>query len=106
MSFDFYSTELSQSSHQLLSMSNLFRSNIGISFLAESLRQNAIVRYSMCRNLLILQRILIDSSDLQCNTLEVIRSRCMPETEIFLQSYYVMVWMCETAAVPPSPAAL
>lgn len=99
-------TELLHTSSQLLNVGNLFRSHIGISFLAESLRQNTIVRYSLCRNLLILQAILIESSDLQCNTIEVIRSRCMPETEIFLQSYYVMVWICETAAVPPTSATL
>lgn len=74
--------------------------------MAESLRQNTIVRYSLCRNLLILQNILTDSDDLQCDTKEIIRSKCMPETEVFVHAYYVMVWICETATVSPSAAAL
>lgn len=98
--------EVSQTSRMLLNIGHLFRSTTGISLLAETLRQISIIRYSLCRNLLILQHILIDSSDFQRDTIEIIRSRCMPETVVFLQAYYVMVWICETSEVSPSSAAL
>lgn len=98
--------EVSQNSRLLLNVGHLFKSNTGISLLAESLRQISIIRYSLCRNLLILQHILIDSSDLQRDAVEIIRSRCMPETVVFLQAYYVMVWICETSEISPSSAAL
>lgn len=90
----------------LLSIGHLFLSNAGISLVAESLRQMSIIRFSLCRNLLILQHILMESSELQRDTIEIIRSECMPETVIFVQAYYLMVWICETTEAPPSPAAL
>lgn len=99
-------TDLAQTSRLLLSTGHLFQSNAGISLVAESLRQISIIRYSLCRNLLILQHILMDSSDLQRDTVEIIRSGCMPETVVFVQAYYVMVWICETSETPPTPAAL
>lgn len=74
--------------------------------MSESFRQIAIVRYSICRNLLILEHILMDCNDLQRGTVEIIRSRCMPETVVFMQAYYVMVWIAETSEVPPTAAAL
>lgn len=76
----------------------LFGSDIGISVVAESLKQIALIRYSLCRNLLILQHILFDTFDISCNVLEVIRSQCMPDTVVFVQAYYVMMWMSETPA--------
>lgn len=53
-------------------------------------------RYSLCRNLLILQQILIEKFDLPCHLLEDVRSSCMPNTVVFVQAYFVMVWICET----------
>lgn len=53
-------------------------------------------RYSMCRNLLVLQQILIDKFDLSCDVMEEVRSNCMPNTVVYVQAYYVMVWLCET----------
>lgn len=76
----------------------LFGSDIGISVVSESLRQISLIRYSLCRNLLILQHILFDTFDIPCNVLEVIRSQCMPDTVVFVQAYYVMMWMSETPA--------
>ncbi|XP_037026302.1 nuclear pore complex protein Nup160 homolog isoform X2 [Bradysia coprophila] len=76
----------------------LFGSDIGISVVSESLRQIALIRYSLCRNLLILQHILFDTFDIPCNVLEVIRSQCMPDTMVYVQAYYVMMWMSETPA--------
>lgn len=48
----------------------------------------------------------MDSIDLQRATVEIIRSRCMPETVVFMQAYYVMVWIAETSETRPTPAAL
>lgn len=45
---------------------------------------------------MILQQILIEKSDLPCHLLEDIRSSCMPNTVVFVQAYFVMVWICET----------
>lgn len=85
----------------------IFGSDIGISVVAESLRQIALIRYSLSRNLLILQHILFDTYDIPCNVLEVIRSQCMPDTVVFVQAYYVMMWMSETPAQSgPSTASL
>lgn len=99
-------SEINQTSRLFLSLGQLFRSNAGISIVAESVRQIAIVNFSLCRNLLILQQILMSSNDLPRDALEIVRSRCMPETVVFVQAYFVMVWICETSEVAPSPAAL
>lgn len=48
----------------------------------------------------------MDSIDLQRDTIEIIRSQNMPETVVFMQAYYVMVWIAETSEIPPTPAAL
>ncbi|XP_055842239.1 nuclear pore complex protein Nup160 homolog [Episyrphus balteatus] len=87
---------LTQSSRFLLSIGGLFGSHIGISVLSESVRQMSLISFALCRNLLILQQILIDTCSLSPDILETIRSQFMPDTVIFLQSYYVMVWICET----------
>lgn len=95
-------SDVMQTSRGYLSLGHLFRSDTGISLVAESLHQIAVIRYALCRNLLILQQILIDSSDLPIDTLEYIRSNCMPETVVFVQAYYVMVWICETSETLPT----
>lgn len=98
--------DLLQTSHDYLSLGHLFKSDTGISLVSESLHQIAVIRYALCRNLLILQQILCDSSDLPIDTLEYIRSSCMPETVVFIQAYYVMVWICETSEAPPTAGNL
>lgn len=85
-------------------MGNLFGSNYGISVVAESLRQISLIRYSLSRNLLILQQILIETFSLQPSSVEIVRSRCMPETVLFVQAYYVMVWLSETPVNPSASA--
>lgn len=95
-----------QTSRGFLSAGHLFRSDTGISLVSETLHQIAVIRYALCRNLLILQQILIDSSDLPIDTLEYIRSDCMPETVVFVQAYYVMVWICETSETLPTTGNL
>ncbi|XP_055383036.1 nuclear pore complex protein Nup160 homolog [Condylostylus longicornis] len=88
-------SHLAESSRFLFIIGNLFGSNIGISILSESVRQTSLIRYALCRNLLILQQILIDTISLASDVLETIRSKFMPEAVVFVQSYYVMIWICE-----------
>lgn len=95
-----------QTSRHFLSAANLFRSTAGISLIAESLHQIAVIRYVLCRNLLILQEILVKTDEMAADTLEFIRSNCIPETVIFVRAYYVMIWICETAENQPSSGAL
>ncbi|XP_037936413.1 nuclear pore complex protein Nup160 homolog isoform X2 [Teleopsis dalmanni] len=80
----------------LLSIGTLFGSHLGLSILSETVRQIAMIRFAICRNLLILQQVLIDTYILPVDILETLRSQYMPDTIIFLQSYYVMVWISET----------
>lgn len=90
-----------------------FSSVIGTSLVTESVRQIALVRYSLCRNLLFLQQLLTQNPGIMDVTAtEMVRSRCMPDTVIYLQSYYVIVWISEpstittqlrTGAPPPMP---
>ncbi|XP_070491725.1 nuclear pore complex protein Nup160 homolog [Chironomus tepperi] len=83
----------------------LFGGNYGSSLVSETVRQISSSRFAMCRNLLIVQNILIDGFSLNCNEAEIIRSKHIPETVIFLQSYYVMVWIGEDAFAAPQPKA-
>lgn len=80
---------------QLLALGPLFAGDLGVSTLAETLKQIALVRYALCRNLLIVQQLLIDRMDVAWDVLEDVRSNCMPNTVVFVQSYYVMAWLCE-----------
>lgn len=80
---------------QLLALGPLFAGDWGISTLAETLKQVALVRYALSRNLLVLQQLLVDRFDVGCDVLEDVRSNCMPSTVVFVQAYYVMVWLCE-----------
>lgn len=79
----------------------LFGGNYGTSLVSETVRQISSSRFAMCRNLLIVQNILIDGYSLNCNEGEIIRSKHIPETVIFLQAYYVMVWIGEDAFGTP-----
>lgn len=79
----------------------LFDGNYGTTVVTETVRQISSSRYAMCRNLLIIQHVLIDGFSLNCNEAEIIRSKHIPETVIFLQSYYVMVWIGEDAFALP-----
>lgn len=79
----------------LLALGPLFAGDLGVSILAGTLKQIALVRFALCRNLLILQQLLVDRFDVPCAVLEDVRSNCMPNTVVFVQAYYVMVWLCE-----------
>lgn len=90
----------------LMSIGALFGSDVGISLLSETVRQTAMIRFAMCRNLMLFQQLLIDTFSLSVDILETLRSQFMPDTVIFLQSYYVMVWISETPVSISSAAAL
>uniref|UniRef100_A0A1I8PEF6 Nuclear pore complex protein Nup160 homolog n=1 Tax=Stomoxys calcitrans TaxID=35570 RepID=A0A1I8PEF6_STOCA len=89
-------TQMSQSTKFLMSLGALFGSQVGLSLLAETVRQNSLIRFAICRNLLLLQQILINTHSLPVDILECLRSQFMPDVLIFLQSYYVMIWISET----------
>ncbi|EDS41574.1 conserved hypothetical protein [Culex quinquefasciatus] len=69
---------------------------LGIQLLTETVRQQIQLRYMVVRNLIILQHLLLNNFALNCNAMEIIRSKCIPDSEVFLQSYYVMNWIAET----------
>jgi nuclear pore complex protein Nup160 len=79
----------------------LFAGDYGSALVTETVRQISASRFAMTRNLLIVQQILIDGFSLNCNAAEIVRSRNIPETVIFLQAYYVMVWIGEEAFASP-----
>lgn len=81
----------------------LFGGNYGQSLVSETVRQISASRFALCRNLLIIQHILIDGfSFVKCNAAEIVRSKNIPETVIFLQAFYVMVWVGEEAFATPT----
>ena len=79
----------------------LFDGVCGTALVTESVRQISATRFALCRNLLIIQHILVDGFSLNCNGAEIIRSKNIPETVLFLQAYYVMVWIGEEAFATP-----
>ncbi|EDW02941.1 nuclear pore complex protein Nup160 homolog [Drosophila grimshawi] len=77
-----------KSTRFLQSTGALFGSEYGISILAESVKQMAMIRFAVCRNLLILQYIIHRSAAAEQYSVV---------TNInFLNSYYTLVWICET----------
>ncbi|KNC28976.1 putative nuclear pore complex protein Nup160 [Lucilia cuprina] len=97
---------LNHTTRAFMSLGVLFGSQVGLSLLAETVRQNALIRFAICRNLLLLQQILIDTHSLPVDILECLRSQFMPDVLIFLQSYYVMVWISETPVNINAAAAM
>uniref|UniRef100_A0A1A9W7W3 Nuclear pore complex protein Nup160 homolog n=1 Tax=Glossina brevipalpis TaxID=37001 RepID=A0A1A9W7W3_9MUSC len=89
-------THLSHATGVLMSLGALFSSQIGLSVLSATVRQNALIRFSLCRNLLLLKQILIGANLLSADILESLRTQYMPGVVTFLHSYYVMVWIAET----------
>jgi nuclear pore complex protein Nup160 len=89
-------------SHELsIFQKQLFAGCYGTSLVSESVRQISSSRFALCRNLLIIQYILINGFTLNCNEAEIVRSKHIPETVIFLQAYYAMVWIGEDAFATP-----
>ncbi|XP_062543915.1 nuclear pore complex protein Nup160 homolog [Armigeres subalbatus] len=69
---------------------------LGVQLLTETVRQMIQLRYMVVRNLIVLQHLLLNNFALNCNAMEIIRSKCIPDSEVFLQSYYVMNWIAES----------
>lgn len=69
---------------------------LGVQLLTETVRQMIQLRYMVVRNLIVLQHLLLNNFVLNCNAMEIIRSKCIPDSEVFLQSYYVMNWIAES----------
>uniref|UniRef100_A0A1B0B1N7 Uncharacterized protein n=1 Tax=Glossina palpalis gambiensis TaxID=67801 RepID=A0A1B0B1N7_9MUSC len=87
---------LARSKRVLTSLGALFGSQIGLSVLSETVRQNALIRFALCRNWLLLQQILISTQSLPLEVLKTFKTQFMPGIITFLHSYYVMVWIAET----------
>ena len=99
-------TNLNHNTRMFMSLGALFGSQVGLTLLSETVRQNSLIRFAICRNLLLLQQILIDTHSLPVDTLECLRSQFMPDVLIFLQSYHVMVWISETPVNINSAASM
>lgn len=85
------------------SINHIFTSHLGISTVAGSLRQQAQMRFTICRNLLLICNILLERSELDWNTLEAIRSVASPEIVVLTQANYVMIWLSSLTALTSLP---
>ncbi|XP_015116338.1 nuclear pore complex protein Nup160 homolog [Diachasma alloeum] len=96
-----------EASRLMLNLGHLFSSQLGISTIAESVAQIALVRFSICRDLLILQRIVLSRSEaFDSRMLHSIKSSLAPRTVVLTQAYYVVTWISESTASPTPPQAL
>ncbi|XP_071559183.1 nuclear pore complex protein Nup160 homolog isoform X2 [Temnothorax nylanderi] len=92
----------------LLNVSHLFGSQLGISAVAETITQIALLRFSVCRDLLMLQQLILLRPEMfNSRSLHTIRSSLAPRTVVLTQAYYVVTWICEsTATYTPSQSLL
>ncbi|KAH8335889.1 hypothetical protein KR074_001899 [Drosophila pseudoananassae] len=74
----------------------LFGSEYGLSILAETVRQMAMIRFSVCRNLLVLQFMVYGGDGMD--------SECMQTNINYLNCYYTLMWISETAIPSNTPA--
>lgn len=86
-----------------MSVNHMFSSVIGVSFVTESLKEIIEVRFAMCRNLLLLQHILLMENYIDSATLNGIQNICYPEIVDFTQAYYVLVWFNRLPTMPTLP---
>ncbi|KAG8224211.1 hypothetical protein J437_LFUL002667, partial [Ladona fulva] len=107
------------SSWKLISVNYLFSSQLGVSVITESLHQFAVVRFSMCRNLLLLQHLILECSGGVAGfgggswsggerTLideENVRSILMPRATLLTQAYLLLKWVTEVPCAPQAPPA-
>lgn len=76
---------------------NLMSSIDGLSLTCASIHQLARSRFKLCRNLLFLQKILLNQN--KKNNLEMIKKIQLffiPRTINLLHAYYFLTWVCET----------
>lgn len=97
-----------EASRALIHVSHLFGSQLGISTIAESVSQITLLRFSICRDLLILQQIILTRPELfNSSSLHAIRSSLAPRTVELTQAYFVVIWICGSNATSNlSPALL
>lgn len=86
--------DIGEKQRHLFELGNLFCSQLGKSFVAESMKQIIMIRYALCRNLLILQHLLSETFSLPNEVLKRIQSNCSADSSVCLQAYFVMKWIC------------
>ncbi|KAK0176406.1 hypothetical protein PV328_000545 [Microctonus aethiopoides] len=96
-----------EASRLLLNVSHYFSSQLGISTISESVTQVTLLRFSICRDLLILQQIVLSRPEVfDSRMLHAIKSSLAPRTVILTQAYYVVMWICESTATATSRPAI
>ncbi|XP_074031669.1 nuclear pore complex protein Nup160 isoform X2 [Leptinotarsa decemlineata] len=80
-----------------------FSSQLGTSVVAGCLKQQAEIRFQICRNLLLVCNILLSGKAFDSGVLEAIRSVCMPEIVVLTQASYVMLWLSGLSALGNLP---
>ena len=85
----------------------LFRSYLGVSVISETITQISLLKFSICRNLLILQQIILTQTDLfDSQSLHVMKSSLASRTVVLTQAYYIIMWICKCNAFVPVPQGL
>ncbi|XP_018568434.1 nuclear pore complex protein Nup160 homolog isoform X2 [Anoplophora glabripennis] len=80
-----------------------FSSQLGVSVVAACLRQQAQIRFQICRNLLLICNILLKNKEKEWGVLEAIRSVCTPEIVVLTQASYIMLWLSGLPALVNLP---
>ncbi|KZS06139.1 Nuclear pore complex protein Nup160 [Daphnia magna] len=79
----------------------LFNGALGLGALAESSRQMADLRLGLCRDILIVQQLLIltqEELQLSSEDAETIRSEFLPRSVPLAHAYYALSWLCHCPA--------
>ncbi|OAD58553.1 hypothetical protein WN48_10964 [Eufriesea mexicana] len=84
----------------LLNINHFFSSHLGISAISKSVAQITQLRFAICRNLLLLQQMILLRPELfDSRSLHSIKSSLAPRTVVLMQAYYVVTWICESTAL-------
>jgi len=86
-------------------MPRVFASELGISLVAESLRQQVESRLHLSQQLLIMQYILRDcgsKSRLSPSVLDAVLSTFLPRTTVMVHCYSVLSWLSQVAVTRPA----
>lgn len=78
------------------------QSNSGLAIVTESLKQISRSRYNFCRDFLLWQIFILslrNTYGFTSDKIEKIRSLFIPTTSLYVNSYYLMCWICETPMV-------
>ncbi|KAF3422683.1 hypothetical protein E2986_06785 [Frieseomelitta varia] len=85
----------------LVNINHFFGSHLGISGISKSVAQITQLRFAICRNLSILQQMILLRPELfDSRSLHSIKSSLAPKTVVLMQAYYVVTWICESTALP------